>query len=553
MEDEKLPKGTTLRAERDVGSSTVTLTLQPRAVKTDDQALWVAIQNRTEAINFDHYQHFIDRLLCEGKTDPEHHQWPSACEGDHNSVPTLEHEEKRSASQFGSPHVSTRREELERRPDIYGIDSYDLLKLATRAFLTFEAGVVIYERTPDGKLALDSSKPIDEDRLYRTASMQEMHHELEHYLTRVGDGHGKALPYLKLIVRNLLTLRGTTEVIPYCEGILRHRFHCPSMLELIWSYWLEEGMLVQTMNAISLRFQNKRSSHNDPLANFELDPLRPLNNLLWGFVQDEFNRLTVSRRAYEYEHQYGLSLLGKAIPRLRAADRRSKFIEAFHNLLYRTWMFFREDQDTTVISDAFPLLTALKDVHVILAEGAQNQYAELGWKAREDMLMMQWLLARPEMKEFLRGRYMVPYEEPWMGAVDAMKKLQGWSDVSETQFRYLAAYGERILLSIRYGNWIKENNQEHAKNWARFFKPDIQSYTYAYQAVTGVDLTAEITDARQARERYLQPSMLLRRQLSAQQQPRALESQGTRAISSSQEVRYLEASPVSVRRDRGDE
>ena len=33
----------------------------------------------------------------------------------------------------------------------------------------------------------------------------------------------------------------------------------PCLLELIWSYWQEEGMLVQTMNALARRFQNIRS------------------------------------------------------------------------------------------------------------------------------------------------------------------------------------------------------------------------------------------------------------------------------------------------------
>ena len=38
------------------------------------------------------------------------------------------------------------------------------------------------------------------------------------------------------------------------------------MLELIYSYWLEEGMLVQTMNAVAMRFQNVRSpGEQDPL------------------------------------------------------------------------------------------------------------------------------------------------------------------------------------------------------------------------------------------------------------------------------------------------
>ena len=41
--------------------------------------------------------------------------------------------------------------------------------------------------------------------------------------------------------------------------------------------------------------------------------------------------------------------------------------------------------------------------------------------------MQQWLLARPEMREFLQSRAMVPYKEAWMAAVDTMKTLQGWT------------------------------------------------------------------------------------------------------------------------------
>ena len=98
-----------------------------------------------------------------------------------------------------------------------------------------------------------------------------------------------------------------------------------------------------------------------------------------------------------------------------------------------------------MIADAFPLLNALKDVHLILAEGAHNQFGDLTWTARAEMMTIQWMLARPEMREFLRGRYMVPYQEEWMGAVDSMKKLQGWTDTTITHFYELAVTGERIL------------------------------------------------------------------------------------------------------------
>jgi hypothetical protein len=110
-----------------------------------------------------------------------------------------------------------------------------------------------------------------------------------------------------------------------------------------------------------------------------------------------------------------------------------------------------------------------------------------------------------------------------MGAVDNMKKLQGWTDTTVTHFHELAVTGERILLSIRYGDWVDiENTQEQARNWARYWKPEIQRYLHGYQAVTGVDLMADITDSRDAAQRFLQPSRLLQRRLSVRQAPRAL-------------------------------
>jgi hypothetical protein len=293
--------------------------------------------------------------------------------------------------------------------------------------------------------------------------------------------------------------------------VLSSRIESPCLLELIWSLWHEEGMLVQTLNAISLRFQNKASAAGgrDPLAHMEIDPLRPLNNMLWGYIQDEQNRLTVARRAYEYDHHYGLTLYGKAVPKLQAADSRSKFLEAFHNLLHLCTDFFERDDDTTVISDGFPVLNALKEVHLLLAQGAHNQFGDLPWTARVEMLIQQWLLARPEMGDFLQSRPMVPYKEPWMGEVDTMKKLQGWTDVTVTHFHDLAVFGEQLLLSIRYGDWIDITNQESAKNWARYWRSEIQGYIHAYRAATGVDLTQEPVDSTM-------PSVHLMRRLQTQ-------------------------------------
>ena len=104
---------------------------------------------------------------------------------------------------------------------------------------------------------------------------------------------------------------------------------------------------------------------------------------------------------------------------------------------------------------SFPVLNALKEVHYILAAGAANQFGELPSTARQEMLMQQWLLARPEMREFLGGKIMVPYPEEWMDRVDTVKSMQGWTDVSVIYFRDLAVYGEQIVLSVRYGAWSR--------------------------------------------------------------------------------------------------
>jgi hypothetical protein len=288
-----------------------------------------------------------------------------------------------------------------------------------------------------------------------------------------------------------------SDPVAACYGILREKLTCPCLLELIWSYWNEEGMLVQTMNVITRRFQNMRGPlANDPLANLEVDPLRPLNNLIWGWVQDEQHRLSVVRRNYEYDHHYGLRLAGRAVDNARTADSRSKFLEAFHTLLSTLAAFYKRDDDTTMVADGFPVLNALKEAHLILSQGAHNQFGDLPSTARIEMLMLQWILARPEFREFIPTRIMVAYPEPWMDRVDAMKKLQGWTDTSVLHFRNLAIFGEQIILGVRWGNWNSIFEPVNAVNWARYWRPQVQGYLHAYRSVTGVDLSVDITNAR---------------------------------------------------------
>jgi len=495
-------------------AGTVPVTLHRTAnIATADLPLWVIIRKSSEALQFANYQAFMDVVLC-GKS--------------------LDSDELKSIFDPTELKVIGRKEEgykglKSRRFLPYtDTDAYRLLKVATEAFLIVNCGVWF----TDGDAAnvfTDTNFPalnnlVTVDPPLDASSLTAF---FDQYRVAVNGVSSKILPYLAFIRRKLpdvdikaaANVFGEREFPEDCYGILQAKLTNPCLIELIWSYWHEQGMLVQTLNAISARFQNVRTPiGRDPLANLEIDPLRPLNNLLWGYIQDEQHRLSVLRRVYEYDHHYGLTLQGKAVPPIRTADSRSKFLEAFHNLLYVSWLFFKEDDDTTVLADGFPVLNALKEVHLLLSEGAHNQFGDLPETARVEMLMQQWLLARPEFREYLPTRIMVAYPEPWMDRVDSMKSLQSWTDVSILHFSNLGIFGERILLSIRFGAWSTVNDPAQAANWARFWRAEIQNYVHAYRAVTSVDLTAEVTEARQAALRSAQPALLLQQRLVMQRQ-----------------------------------
>jgi hypothetical protein len=490
-------------AQNGSGPTEVTLT-RGTVPDSDEQALWMAIRNRTDAIGFDKYTAFIERLFGSSTDDPAAtDRWTPTTHG----VPTL----------------AQRRQELRDRPNIFGSDAYQLLVHATRAFLLVQGGIVIKPASsPNAPDSISDPDPIPEEELFlgRPVTYEQARATLNTYLSRrIGSVDGVALPYLKRIL-DALIVDGFDE-LPYGGGVLEERFKAPALMELIYLYWAgEESGVFQTMNAIAMRFQNKRRGDKDPLAELELSPLRGLGNLLWGFIQTESHRISLVRRAQEYRHEYGLELRGKAVRDIYPADDRCQFIEAFHHLIYQADVFFKEDADTTLVSDGFRLLNSLKQVHLILAQGAHNQYGDMPYEARAELLVTQFILSRPELREFLRGRTMVPYRERWMPPVDSMKQLQGWTTDSVSHFRDLGDFSEKLCLSIRCGDWTSVDNQEIARGWARYFKSAIQGYIHAYFCVTGVDLTRVPTDQQHEDERYRQPSEHLAARLLAQRSTR---------------------------------
>jgi hypothetical protein len=478
------------------GSPARRVTLQrTENVETPDQLLWIVIRNRTNAIQFSRYQKYLDGVKLDDPKGPE-------------------------STVFRIP----------------GVEAYEYLKLSTRAFLMQEVGVggkrgdTLYNLVPKDLTPAQHGRAMrrlhadEEARVGAPVDLQAMRSK---YLADVNlramrskylddlEREFKVIPYFKIIRERLedLPIKIENETPLGNYGILSSKVTAPILIELIWNYWMEQGMMVQTLNAVTWRFQNRRfrgMNTRPPLSNLEIDPLRPLSNAIWGYIQDEPNRLSVARRAYEYEHEYGLKLYGPAVQNVEAADSRPRFLEAFHTLLYHTSVFYKQDDDTTKIADAFPLINILKEMHLIMAAGAHNQFGDLPWTSRSEMMIQQWLLARPEMREFLGGRIMVPYPEPWMDRVDMVNTLMGWNTSSIMHFRDLAIFGEQILLSVRYGNWSDVNDQQQAKNWARYWRPEIQAYIHAYRAVTGVSLTADNMDITLSSDRYRQPSDHLR-------------------------------------------
>ena len=492
---------------------------------TSDQLLWRLIRERT--IDFKRYRSFIDKVMCSQET------------GD-------------------SAVDATRSYGQERLMGFNRAASYNMLKFATEFYLMQEAGLVPSDKLID---LLDNQTTIDirtngvsatrpaakglpagwgangQRSSQSSLSSLNIIKLRDEYLEKLEGEGGRALPYFSIIREKLaelplkklpeLPINGISELngLAYdaCYGILQSKLLNPPLLELIWSYWHEEGGLVQTLNALSLRFQNvRRGVDRDPLANLAIDPLRPLGNLLWGYIEDERNRLTINRRNLEYQYEYGISLIGKAVQNIPVAEHRTNFLRSFHELLRAAIEFYQQANFTTVIPDGFPILNHLREVHLMLAEGAHNQYGDLPWTARVEMLTQQWLLARPEVREFLGGRIMVPYTEPWMDRVDNMKQLQGWNPTNITHFRDLGVFGEQLLLSIRYGSWNDPAlGGQNAANWAHYWRAEIQRYIHAYKAVTGVDLASDIVDTRISlpanEDRYQQPAQLIERQVATRQ------------------------------------
>ena len=348
------------------------------------------------------------------------------------------------------------------------VDLYAALKAATLVWLQTEAGVWI---GPDEDASTAHADSATEVAARHSSHLEGLEYDVE------------VLPYG---TRILDALRGLplkrAEVVFGNYGISSEPPHRPLLLELIWSYWHEEGLLVQTMDAVGRRLLNCHApgGRHDSLSRLKFDPTQPVERVVSDYLQDEWSSLGKRRRAYEYEHEYGLSLSGKALPGA-GAGAGARFPAALGDLFAACSSFYEADDDATT---AAALLDALKDVQSILAASGHNQ-GDVAWAARSEMLIQQWILGSPKLGPFFGDDAMESGRARWIDRVDMVRRLQGWGRTSVTHAHDLAVLGEQLLLSIRHGTWGSAGDSSVAAAWARYWRPEIQAYVHASRAVTG--------------------------------------------------------------------
>ncbi|MBI5517669.1 MAG: hypothetical protein HY909_28115 [Deltaproteobacteria bacterium] len=466
-----------------VGGPYPVILTPPNVGALPSDVLWQVILNRSRARSFGRYKRYIDSVFgCESAAPEPDIELNQRLQG--ASVPNVHHPERTPRKRKDSPNF-------------HGREAYEVLKAATNIFMEYECGLWLDVMNdafpPDLSLTAGNVDGLRTDR--DTNGVLQL-------ITKAGQTRHLTLPYLAIVRERLADLVVKDDLPPSrshdnCTGPLLSRLANPCLMELLWNYWHEESMMTQTLKLIGYQFQNRDVPKGyAPIRTLKFDALRPLSNLLWGWLQDEYERLSVKRRAHEYAHQYGLALQGAAVRGARPADSRTQFLSAFHELLNKCTVYYDQRDDMTRRADAFPVLNALRELHLVLAEGADNQFGDLTPTARGEALIEQWLLARPELRDFFGNRVMVPYPEDWMDRVDTMKSLQGWSSTSVTHYNLLAVFGEQLLLGVRYGGWMKVVDQAEAGVWADFWRSQVVGYVHAYRAVTGVNLAAREVQSR---------------------------------------------------------
>ena len=257
------------------------------------------------------------------------------------------------------------------------------------------------------------------------------------------------------------------------------------LIEPIWAFWMEAAQLARLTTAFAARQvdgSGRGPSRGIPKVDLPASAIASLK----AWLADHRDGSRAAAREANYLAHYGLRLPG------RGGVKSSPFLEVFQSVLLEA--IRHEEAPRTSISRSLMLM--LRRLHVHLSRTASlivdglpppDVFPRLGESlslGRADLLVAQSILASPAIAAALRGHILVAYPDVWMSPLDRLRQLTRTLDSLSLFYDDLAVTSERLLLSIRFGNWMQASSTD-AANWATFWQDEMARYLIAYQEVTG--------------------------------------------------------------------
>ena len=367
------------------GETTVSMT-RTETEFTEDVAFWTGIRNSTDALSFNTYLRFMDWIFCGGQP------------------PTPGFEAKR----FGAKNLEYKDLLTKRFLPFTDSDAYRVVKAATEAFVMVNCGVLqgkdrllqAFDRVRDNAYLDRRDLPTPPNELSEVFN--------DEYLVSVNRNGGVlpyVLPYLAVIRKKLPDI--PIKSIAFEDAVPGRA--CRQLLRDI-ARETRQPLPVGTHLVLLARRRDARANGE---RHYPALPERTGTHFRGPAVQSGDGSAAPAQQPVLGLHpgraapaDGGTTPL-RVRPPLRPApgrQGRAEFPTRRHPVeisgslsppVASRTVFYKQDDDTTVKADAFPVLNALKEVHLILSQGAHNQFGDLPSTARIEMLMQEWLLARP--------------------------------------------------------------------------------------------------------------------------------------------------------------
>lgn len=216
---------------------------------TPEVALWVAIRNSCRQLDFRVYKNFIDDVMTIGSMRRKDLGAAKPTDVHDLNADDRTLNEYRTVIGNDALRIDANGDAQYALLPFSNSDRYALLKAATEVFVMAKCGVdlnvtdfqhIINRVSRDVEVA---GNGIDFSQI--TPALW------KGYLDHVDLPGNNILPYYGLILDKLKDVQidpvaGQREMTAGAYRILRQKLTNPTFLELIWSYWHEEGMLMQT-------------------------------------------------------------------------------------------------------------------------------------------------------------------------------------------------------------------------------------------------------------------------------------------------------------------